>query len=633
MADYSGSMPLPLPANLPGYDTVWSYEHHMFYYMNRETGQKLWTAVISNAVAGAAIPHAASQAVDALQPSKHPLPTEDEDVNSGLRQSSSPTEDEYFTSELRHVSLPTEDEDAAPKLLQFSSQTEDEDVTSEMRQLSSTRDSEDIQKEIDMLDHEQDSPANGRKRQHSQSGGSHRADSFISEADTDSAELTEKPRKKQAVKKPAAPLYVAQVEETAARVIGSTADLGDATLLKIKKMLSRADQPGANESEAKTALRRADQLMRRLNITRADVLAHNPEGQNDFAGHSIVTIRRTDGNAELPVRLNYWVGHLCHAIGLFFAVKSYTTKVWMRDQHKTAYVRVTFYGLAENTVTAVHSFQMVYNLIGHHALDYKGIPSRNSYSEGVCRGLQQSAEIEKEEEEIAAKQAGEKEHERRVQQDDVDRQAELNRLKAPNVEAYFSDEDDDDAPHIGGNCGSNGDYAGLGSFDTYPQSPVSVRSGEDATGGYGSDQSNEDDDGYDDNSADDDSDGGGDDVTQNLPSVLVSPEPEPSPNRPTLGPVVKPAVNIPPPSTSSAPLADNSADDEEVARWDSHTALITYRHQADEIANNYLKEIGQKLKTGRKTTAKKFDRAAYDRGKEDAKKIDVRRKAIADRCG
>lgn len=118
----------------------------------------------------------------------------------------------------------------------------------------------------------------------------------------------------------------------------------------------------------------------------------------------------------------------------------------MKDHKKTAFARITFYGFAENTVTAAHAFQMVYNLIGRWALEYRSIPSRNSYSLGVCQALKDLAKSEKKKEEIAAKQAEEKGHAQRVQQDEADRQAELDRLKIPHVHPHTSDDDEDDNP-------------------------------------------------------------------------------------------------------------------------------------------------------------------------------------------
>ena len=98
-------------------------------------------------------------------------------------------------------------------------------------------------------------------------------------------------------------IYVAEVGETAARVAASTADLDNSMLSTIQKMLSRADQAGANETEAKTALRLATKLMHRFNVTRAEVLAHDPEGQQQYTGQSLVNIRRRDLNPNKSVMM------------------------------------------------------------------------------------------------------------------------------------------------------------------------------------------------------------------------------------------------------------------------------------------------------------------------------------------
>lgn len=507
----------------------------------------------------------------------------------------------------------------------------------------------------------------GGKRRHSDSSNSY-ADSPMSGADENATDVVRNPRKKRAVKPPALSLYVAKAEEAAARVVGSTADLGDATLLKIQKILSRADQAGANESEAKVALRRATDLMAKLNITRAEVLAHNPDGQKDFAGQSTLTIERRDGNTTLPVLLTSWASRLCFAMTRFFSIKSYTTKIYMKHQKKTAYVRVTFYGIAENSATAASAYEMVFNLLGHWALAYKGISSRNSYCLGVCYALEDLAESERKEEEKAAALAEETEMARRVEQEKVDRQAELDRLKTLDAESYSADTET--AFTMPGNGGGSSVTAGVhpgaaqsGVSRAAKESMDAQATCEDAdsdnesgctfgrddqdteriylssddgdvdsdasAGGFfnGRDNTSDEDDEEDDKDDEEDEEDTEEQVARHLFGTLLSPEPE-SPTSETETPAVQPGdvLTLDGGATSLSVDAEPEVDAE--SRWKSRTALVSFRKTAEKIADEYLKTNSVKTRRGRKYKMKKVDHAAFEKGREDAKKIDVRRKAI-----
>ena len=56
--------------------------------------------------------------------------------------------------------------------------------------------------------------------------------------------------------------------------------------------------------------------------------------------------------------------------------------------------------------------------------------------------------------------------------------------------------------------------------------------------------------------------------------------------------------------------------------------LITFRDTAIKIADDFLKERDMKLKKGRRKSFVIRDREAYQKGVEDSKAIDVRRKRI-----
>lgn len=157
------------------------------------------------------------------------------------------------------------------------------------------------------------------------------------------------------------PLYKAVVGELAesgtAKVSSSTSDIDNTIFERIKKCLDRANNLGTPEAEAKVAIFRASRLMGQYNVTQAEVLAHEPPStQRNYAGQSVVKIVRVDHDLSKPVKHQGYVDILCRAINDFFDCKHYSTSY-------LHCVKLTFYGIAQNTVTAALSFEMVYNLI------------------------------------------------------------------------------------------------------------------------------------------------------------------------------------------------------------------------------------------------------------------------------
>jgi hypothetical protein len=377
-------------------------------------------------------------------------------------------------------------------------------------------------------------------------------------------------------------LYVAKVEETATRVASSTSDLADSTIIKIQRMLSRADGT-ANEHEARTALKRATEQMTMLNITRAEVLSHSA-GKAAHAGHSVVSIRRRDGNTQRIVRFSAWNYDLANAIKLFFGTKHYTSQAEDIEFH--------FYGIAENTVASAHAFELVFNDISRWALDYKGMPARNSYCLGICETLRNDALRERREEERTAEAAEQREMARRIREEEEHRQAELDRLLAP-------------LPN---------DEAGRSSASTlfyiiHADIPAIEASDREA-----------------------DSPAAQNDIAQNLDRDLDDEEDDIKTEdcdhhvvMSLLGAVT---------SSTPAPLAQNATAQPEAAagpQWKSKMQVDIFRKNAQQLADDYLKTIlTTKLRSARKSKAKTFDQVAYNKGREDGKNIDVRRKTIKD---
>ena len=163
--------------------------------------------------------------------------------------------------------------------------------------------------------------------------------------------------------KPAPQLYKASIKELAEtgtiRVSSSTNDLKDGIIQRIKKCLERANHPSTAEAEAKAAFYLASRLMGQYNVSQAEVLAHeSPVVQQQYAGQSVVSIHRVDGDKLKPVRQQAYVTTLCWAMEDFFDCKHYSS-----TRNPPTSLDVTFYGIAENTVAASMSFEIAYNLI------------------------------------------------------------------------------------------------------------------------------------------------------------------------------------------------------------------------------------------------------------------------------
>ena len=237
------------------------------------------------------------------------------------------------------------------------------------------------------------------------------------------------PKRKVRKAKHAPPPYYASVTQTAdeapARVsAASMAGADEGVLSRIKKCLQRARDAGAAEQEAKAALRLASKMMKQLNVTQADVLAHeDQEERKKHGGQSTVALKRRDRDRSKGVQRAHWLSALSNAIQTFFDCKCYTSG-------KSRVCETTFYGIAENTVAAAEAFCMVYNLAVEWARPYKGVKGKGSYCLGLSNELQQTADDEKGEEERRAKESEEDQVKTRIANEDAERQAQLDRLAA-----------------------------------------------------------------------------------------------------------------------------------------------------------------------------------------------------------
>ncbi|KAF4469434.1 hypothetical protein FALBO_3666 [Fusarium albosuccineum] len=178
---------------------------------------------------------------------------------------------------------------------------------------------------------------------------------------------------------------LARPNRTESRTVSIVND--GAAIRRIKSVLSHANHASTVESEAVAALQMASRLMAQHNATQAQVLANMSQTDRlRFAGHSIVAIRRSNGDCRKRVIIETYVDSLNAAITTFFNCKSHSTRVY-------GAVNYTFYGLANNTVAAATAFEMVYNLVNAWALEHRR-RDRTGYVRGVCEALSKAAKKE-----------------------------------------------------------------------------------------------------------------------------------------------------------------------------------------------------------------------------------------------
>ena len=219
---------------------------------------------------------------------------------------------------------------------------------------------------------------------------------------------------------------IISVSESEAKLAGVNSGI----LSRIQKSLALAKHPGTGEAEAQQALRLATRLMSSQNLTQADLLASSDAEANQArAGMSIVEIV---SQTNASPRNESWVNQLAVAVNLFFDVKAYSTSYANRTK-----LSWTFYGLAVNTVAAAHAFEIVHNQVLTWAYDKAaaklvcGKTGKNSYCQGVAAGLIALAKKEKKQEMSLAIEAEKKRLRDAEMQESAQVKRERDRLDLP----------------------------------------------------------------------------------------------------------------------------------------------------------------------------------------------------------
>ena len=355
---------------------------------------------------------------------------------------------------------------------------------------------------------------------------------------------------------------------------------------RIVKLLNTGFHDGSNEHEAKKAMKHAQRLMKKHNLSQALLLKErdrqstngsNNDGNEVLKG-GLVRVRIVYRKTQKPSQMARWIAYLMTPVADNFDVKCYKS---VRRGKKCS---VTFYGIYTNCQLAAYAFRVAVERISQMVAGYKPVESpvstrnaRLSYALGIERGI---------DEEVKANIQREKERR--------ERKLERARKAVSRGEAY--EESDDE--------GDEGE-------------------GKDEVEGKDEDQ-------------DDDDDGAGPGFS--FPST-------PPENEGVATMVSPPAVSFKRSNDNDeenggelsgramnqhARLSgDNLARRLEEMEQEEETALALVNHQ-EKVADEVLKERGIKLHKGRKRKSINFDRVSYDKGIIDSKEIDINQRAIRD---
>jgi Protein of unknown function (DUF2786) len=426
--------------------------------------------------------------------------------------------------------------------------------------------------------------------------------------------------RKASPKAPPPPRQTAKVKDLAEEKTSDhvTTEVEANILARIRKCLDRANHPNTPEMEAKAALHMSSRLMAQYNVTQADVLAQATDSgeQKQYAGQSTVSITSTKDQYARVISQT-WVHDVASAMTKFFDCNSYSTALAFS-------IEWTFYGIAPNTAAAAIAFEMAHNLILEWARGKKG--AVNSYCLGVANGLREMAREEKRQEEREAKKHEQETLSARLQQEQLERQKELDRL---HVDVGIAETQK--APYA-----------------VFVDDEVAIQPGptiSENTSGY-------------DHSSSDSDDEAGHDIFHNeleeetearptfkMESMAMDPEAD---FEAELQRVLKrersssPFAKIKSEDTTSQlkvegdlsglldvkPKLEDDEPPTENSLWASASQLTLFRATAQKIAEEYIKSTKTKLTAGRARVSSVRDYEAYEQGRKDSRKIDVKRRRI-----
>jgi hypothetical protein len=168
---------------------------------------------------------------------------------------------------------------------------------------------------------------------------------------------------------------------------------------RIIKLLNTGFHSESNEHEAKNAMKLAQRLMRKHNLSQALLLkernAKNEKEDGEVLKGGMVKVDLVNRNTGKPAPLARWLGDLTAAISDNFGVDSYN-EVWRGKR-----CRVTFYGIYTNAQLAGYAYRVSAERIAQMTADYQPQKtwrkistksSRLSYALGMVAGIQREVD-------------------------------------------------------------------------------------------------------------------------------------------------------------------------------------------------------------------------------------------------
>jgi len=170
---------------------------------------------------------------------------------------------------------------------------------------------------------------------------------------------------------------------------------------RIIKLLNTGFHDQSNEHEAKNAMKLAQRLMRKHNLSQALLLKErelkNSQSTQDdeVLKGGMVTVEIINRKNRKPSIYARWIGHLSHPVCDNFGVKHY----YCRKQGK--YMKVVFYGIYSNAQLAGYAFKVAVERISQMMAEYQ--PQKNwrnistkssrlSYAIGIVKGISEDVE-------------------------------------------------------------------------------------------------------------------------------------------------------------------------------------------------------------------------------------------------
>jgi hypothetical protein len=391
----------------------------------------------------------------------------------------------------------------------------------------------------------------------------------------------------------------------------NTAAADQSTKDRIMKLLNTGFHERSNEHEAKNAMKLAQRLMRKHNLSQALLLQernaanNNPSTTNDepVLQGGMVEVRIVTRKTGKPAQLARWLSQLMHPIAKNFSVESYYQ---VRRGHECS---VTFYGIYTNAQLAAYAFRIATHRISQMAAEHRPAApekkpqrrmidqdraitistksSRLSYALGIVQGIAQEVEA-----------TMQRETKQRLQT------LERARRAVSKGEAYEESEDEgddegpeDDGPGYSFPVEKKSSTTTAASASKHKNSPAVVSS---------SNRSSD--------SSMDDPNRSPAEVTSTSSSTTAS------------------ANQTPSTSTTTTPLLSGEALHHRLGEMEQQeqTTLVLVNHQ-ERVAKQVLKENNIKIrKAVKRKEISAFDHRSYHKGVEDSKEIDINQRALRD---